>query len=138
MMELFDARHAPCHRITDGDTVKLVVVRPPRDRDDTSVTFEVWDPGGSQPPNSHPRSVETFWFLAGEGIAECDGESVPIRAGEFLVLPPGSVHRIRNTGTGRLYAITTMSPDDGFADMIERGPVDVLDECDLAVLTKEA
>jgi len=132
--ELFDATAAACHRITAGDTVKLAVVLPPATPEDPSVSFEVWEPGGSQPPNSHPRSVETFWFLQGEGIATSDGEEIPVRAGQLLVLPPGSVHHIRNTGPGRMYAITTMTPDDGFADLIRRGPADVLDEEDLRVL----
>ncbi|MDY7100838.1 MAG: cupin domain-containing protein [Actinomycetota bacterium] len=132
--ELFDAADAPCHRITAGDTVKLAVVRAPGGPDEPSVSYEIWDPGGSQPPNSHPRSTETFWFLAGEGIATSDGAEVPVRAGQLLVLPPGSVHQIRNTGTGRLYAITTMDPDDGFADLIRRGPADELDADDLRIL----
>lgn len=132
--ELFDAANAPCHRITAGDTVKLAVVLAPASPEDPSVSFEVWEPGGSQPPNSHPRSVETFWFLQGEGIATSDGQEIPVRAGQLLVLPPGSVHHIRNTGPGRMYAITTMSPDDGFADLIRRGPADVLDDEDVQVL----
>lgn len=132
--ELFDAASAPCHRIRAGDTVRLAVVRRPSGPDDPSVSFEVWDPGGAQPPNSHPRSVETFWFLHGEGVAISDGNEVPVRAGTLLVLAPGSVHQICNTGPGRLYAITTMSPDDGFADLIAAGPPDQLDETDLRVL----
>lgn len=132
-LELFDAAKAECHRISPGDTVRLGVVKPPAGPDDTSVTFEVWDVGGSQPFNSHPRSVETFWFLRGEGVAVSDGAEVRVRAGQFLVLPPGSVHQIRNTGPGRLYAITTMSPDDGFAALIAAGPPAVFDDDDLAV-----
>ena len=127
------AADAPCYRISAGDTVKLALVRGPDELADTTVVFEVWDPGGSQPPNSHPRSVETFWFLAGEGIATSDDVDVPVRAGDFLVLPPGSVHRIRNTGPGRLYAVTTMSPDDGFAELLVAGVPDTLDDADLAI-----
>jgi mannose-6-phosphate isomerase-like protein (cupin superfamily) len=133
MMELHDIHQADCHRISPGDTVKLAVLRAPATPDDTSMCGEVWDPGGAQPPNSHPRSVETFYFLRGSGVAECDGVETPVKAGDLLVLPPGSVHRIRNTGPGRLYAITTMSPDDGFVDLIRRGVVDCLDDDDLEV-----
>ena len=128
------AADAPCYRISEGDTVKLALVRGPDELADTTVVFEVWDPDGSQPPNSHAESVETFWFLAGEGIATSDDVDVPVTAGDFLVLSPGSVHRIRNTGPGRLYAITTMSPDDGFAALITGGVPDTLDEADVAVL----
>lgn len=132
--ELHDAAAAVAHHIAAGDTVKLAVVRAPDAAYDASVLFEVWEPGGAQPPNSHANSVETFWFLSGEGVATSDGVEQPVRAGQLLVLPAGSVHHIRNTGTGRLYAITTMTPDDGFAALVERGPVTELDAADLAVL----
>lgn len=121
--ELIDVAAAPCYRIAAGDTVKLAVVRPPDCLWDATVVFEVWDPGGAQPPNSHPGSVETFWFLAGEGVATSDG----------VVLPPGSVHHIRNTGPGRLYAVTTMVPDAGFAALVAAGVPDRLDAHDVAV-----
>lgn len=133
MMELHYVRHADCHRISSGDTVKLAVLRAPNTPHDSSICVEVWDPGGSQPPNSHPQSVETFFFLRGSGMAECDGVERPVQAGDLLVLPPGSVHRIRNTGPGRLYAITTMTPDDGFVALIRRGVADQLDTDDLKV-----
>lgn len=136
--QLFDAVSSPCHRISEGDTVRLVLVRPPVDVNDVSVSFEIWDPAGAQPPNSHPRSTETFWFLYGEGIATSDGTEIPVRAGQLLVLPPGSVHTIRNTGRGRLYAITTMAPDDGFAALITAGPVATLDLADRSVLRRAA
>lgn len=131
--ELIRAGSGPAFRISAGDSVTLSVLRRPDELCDASVVFEVWQPGGSQPPNSHPGSVETFFFLRGEGLAYCDDHEVPVRAGELLVLPPGSVHRIVNTGPGRLYAITTMTPDAGFADLIEAGVPAELDPEDRAV-----
>jgi mannose-6-phosphate isomerase-like protein (cupin superfamily) len=122
------------HRITAGDTVRLAVLAGPGDGIEHSVVFEVWDPGGTQPLNSHPASTETFWFLRGAGRAESDGVATGVRAGQLLVLPAGSRHRITNTGAGRLYAITTMLPDEGFAALIRRGPLAPLDDEDLAVL----
>jgi mannose-6-phosphate isomerase-like protein (cupin superfamily) len=122
------------HRISAGDTVRLAVLAGPGDGIDHSVVFEVWEPGGAQPINSHPASTETFLFLRGCGEAESDGQRAAVRAGQLLVLPAGTRHRIRNTGTGRLYAVTTMLPDAGFADLIRRGPAAPLDEGDLAVL----
>lgn len=136
--ELFDAALVQCHRITAGDTVRLAVVRPPTSPTDFSVSFEIWDPDGAQPPNTHPSSTETFWFLRGEGVAVSDGVETPVSAGQFLVLPAGSVHHIRNTGSGRLYAITTMMPDLGFAELITNGPAATLDEADIAVLQQSA
>ncbi|MDQ2727404.1 MAG: cupin domain-containing protein [Actinomycetota bacterium] len=122
------------HRISAGDTVRLAVLAGPGDGIDHSVVFEVWDPRGAQPLNSHPAATETFLFLRGSGQAESDGAVTAVRAGQLLVLPAGSRHRIVNTGPGRLYAITTMLPDQGFADLIRRGPPAPLDKADLDVL----
>jgi hypothetical protein len=44
------------------------------------------------------------------------------------------VHFIRNTGAGRMYSITLMSPDDGFADLVRRGPLAETDDEDRAAL----
>lgn len=122
------------HHISPGDNVKLALLAGPDEGLDHSVLFEIWEPGGAQPPNMHPRATETFFFLKGEGEAESDGRVTPVRAGQLLVLPPGTTHRIRNSRAGRLYAITTMLPDDGFASLVRRGPVAPLDDADLAVL----
>ena len=68
-------------------------------------------------------------------MAHCDGVISPVQAGDFLVLPAGSQHYIENTGAGRLYAITTLLPDDGSHTGVglERAE---LDPEDLAVLRR--
>jgi creatinine amidohydrolase len=123
------------HRISAGDTVKMGLLAGPRDGLDHSVLVEVWDTGGSQPLNSHPDSTETFYFLHGDGEAEVDGRIITVTAGDFVVLAPKSLHRIRNTGSGRMYAITTMIPDAGFAELVERGLRVSLDDIDRQVLS---
>lgn len=123
------------HHISAGDTVKLAVLSGPTQGSDTSISFEIWEPGGSQPPNSHSGSTETFIVLAGKGRAHSDEHVRDLVAGDVLVLPVGSTHRIENTSTtDRLYTITVMAPDDGFAALIEAGVPTELDDADLAVL----
>jgi mannose-6-phosphate isomerase-like protein (cupin superfamily) len=75
-----------------------------------------------------------FLFLRGQGIATCDGDEVAVRAGDTLVLPQGSLHFITNTGAGRIYSITLVSPVGGFADLVRRGPRAGTDEEDRSVL----
>ncbi|WP_020576991.1 cupin domain-containing protein [Actinopolymorpha alba] len=132
-MKVYAPADFRCYRISPGDTVRLALVHAPTPDHDVTVVFELWDVGGAQPFNSHPRSTETFFFLAGEGEAYCDDEKRPVAAGDFLVLEPGTNHRIVNTGTGPMAAITTMSPDDGFADLILRGEPAELTPADLEV-----
>ncbi|MCM3922989.1 cupin domain-containing protein [Frankia sp. AiPs1] len=121
------------HHISAGDTVRLGVLAGP-EASPVTVILESWDVGGAQPPNSHPASTELFVFLHGHGVAVCDDTEVAVAAGTTLVLPPTSLHHITNTGPGRMYALTLMSPDDGFAAMVRRGPLAGTDDEDRAVL----
>jgi mannose-6-phosphate isomerase-like protein (cupin superfamily) len=126
--------------ISPTDTVKLALLAGPADGSSTSVFFEVWEPGGSQPDNSHPESTEIFVILSGTGRAHSDEHVVDLGAGDALVLPPNSVHRIVNTSdTERLYAVTIMADDDGalpggFAELVAAGTVTTWDDTDRAVL----
>jgi mannose-6-phosphate isomerase-like protein (cupin superfamily) len=113
--------------ISPADTVRLATLVRPADGTGTSVFYEVWEPGGSQPPNSHPDSTEIFIVLRGTGRAHSDGHAADLRAGDVLRLPPGSVHRIENTSaTERLYTVTIMANDPGalpggFAALVDKG-----------------
>jgi quercetin dioxygenase-like cupin family protein len=121
--------------ISPDDTVKLAVLSGPGSGSSATVVFEVWEPLGSQPPNSHPDSAETFVVLSGEAVAHSDGSEHALAAGDVLILAPGSVHRIVNSSPDQpLYTITVMADDNGFADLITRGQPVELTEQDLAVL----
>jgi len=121
-------------RLRDGATNKMVPLLAPGEAGGpASVNVEIFDVGGRQNPNSHPDSAELFYFISGTGLASCDGTEVAVRAGDFLVLPAGSVHFIVNTGAERLYALTTLLRDDGSHDGSSRPQESLLAE-DLAVL----
>ncbi|GAA1705511.1 hypothetical protein GCM10009808_24310 [Microbacterium sediminicola] len=146
---LKDISALPAYRITPQDTVRLVPLTGPDDKSPTSVFVEIWDPEGRQPDNSHPESVEIFVFLKGEGVAQSDEHSAPVKAGDVLVLPEGSVHHITNTSSSeRLYALTVMANDlgsqpeesdmPGFHALVTAGIEVELDEADLAVIGAHA
>jgi quercetin dioxygenase-like cupin family protein len=124
------------HFIGENRTVKLAVLAGPADGSGTTVVFEVWEPGGSQPDNSHEESTETFVVLQGSATAYSDEHVAELVPGNVIVLPEGSVHHIVNTSTTeRLYTLTVMANDGGFSDLITTGPAAEFDAADLAVLT---
>lgn len=100
-----------------------------------TLVVEIFEPGGRTPPNTHQAAEEAFFVLKGQGIARADGQEVPIGPGDCFVLRPGAEHVVENTGPGKLYCLTLMAPNEGFAELIRQGtPVPLAPE-DIAVLT---
>jgi len=112
----------PAYLISPDDTVRLAELAGPRQGSSTSVFLEIWEPGGAQPLNSHPDSAEIFIVLSGQARAHSDDSAVELGAGDVLVLQPGSEHRIVNTSaTAKLFTITVMADDGGFAKLVTDG-----------------
>ncbi|MEB3180328.1 MAG: cupin domain-containing protein [Nostocaceae cyanobacterium] len=128
-------RDYQAYRISPHDTNRLAIVFDPAIAN-TSLTccVEIFDVAGKTPPNRHQWAVEMFFILKGEGKASCDGKTVTIKAGDSLLVPPTGTHVIENTGSGRLYTLTVMVPNEDFAELIRSGTPVELDEEDMAVL----
>ena len=126
------------YRISPRDTNRLAIVFDPTVAN-VSLTYcvEIFDVGGKTPPNRHQIAVEMFFVLKGEGRATCDGKTVPIKAGDSLLVPPTGIHVIENTGSSRLYALCIMVPNENFAELIRSGTPVELDEEDMAVLGRQ-
>jgi mannose-6-phosphate isomerase-like protein (cupin superfamily) len=123
-------------RISPADTNKFVMlVDPLVDRTPFVSAVEIFEVGGRTPPHFHATAYEMFYVLSGSGLCRCDDGSVrEIVQGDALVLPPGREHVIENTGTGRLYCLTVMVPNEGFAEMIRNGQPMDLDDADRAIV----
>lgn len=124
-------------RISPHDSNRLAIVFDPQSANmSLTLCVEIFDIGGKTPPNRHQLAVEMFFVLKGEGTATCDGKTVPIRAGDSILVPPTGIHEICNTGTERLYALCFMVPNEDFAELIRSGTPVELDEEDMAVLRR--
>lgn len=122
-------------RISPDDTNYFVLLfDPERDGIQPVVVVEIFTVGGRTPPNSHKAAYEFFYVIAGEGLATAGEESTPLRQGDALMLRPGVVHVIENTGPGKLYTLTVMQPNEGFAELIRAGEPTRLDDEDRRVL----
>jgi len=125
-------------RISPGDTNRLaIIIDPAIANASLTVCVEIFDVGGKTPPNRHQFAVEIFFILKGEGTATCDGKTIFIRTGDSILVPPTGIHEIRNTGTGRLYALCIMVPNEDFAELIRSGTPVELDAEDFAVLQRQ-
>lgn len=130
-----NAATAKAFRISPKDTNYFVLLFD-REKDDIDNVFviEIFSKGGATPPNEHAHAHEFFYVLEGEGTARCDDKTIAFRRGDALLVRPGSEHVIENTGRGKLYTLTVMTPNEGFAELIRGGEPVELDEEDRRVL----
>lgn len=133
---LTNPTEAQVFRISPKDTNYFAVLFDQhQDGIENIFVVEIFTVGGATPPNEHANAHEFFYVLEGEGIASCNGDEVTIRKGDALLLHPGNEHLIRNTGSSKLYTLTVMTPNEGFAELIRSGQPMTLDEEDLRVLS---
>ncbi|MBI3278676.1 MAG: cupin domain-containing protein [Acidobacteria bacterium] len=57
------------------------------------------DPGGASAVVRYPAEEQIYFILSGAGEVTCDGAHVPVKANDFLYLPPGSGHTVANGST---------------------------------------
>ena len=67
----------------------------------------------------HPAQTERFTILAGELEFRVDGETVHAATGDELVVPPGTAHRFRNTGSEEARFLCEIRPALKFESLIE-------------------
>jgi mannose-6-phosphate isomerase-like protein (cupin superfamily) len=122
-------------RIQASDSNKFaMVVDPVADNTSFINVIEIFDIGGRTPPNTHQVANEGFYVLHGEGVAIAGAQRLALKKGDSFLVRAGQEHVVENTGATRLYCLTTMVPNEAFAELIRAGVPDRLDPEDLAVL----
>ena len=124
-------------RISPDDTNYFACLFDPlADGVDFTLVVEIFAPGGRTPPNTHRAAYESFFVLSGTGLAHAGGRTLPLGPGDAFVLRPEVEHVVENTGQTKLYCLTLMTPNEGFAELIRGGtPVELTDE-DRAVIAR--
>jgi mannose-6-phosphate isomerase-like protein (cupin superfamily) len=68
-------------------------------------------PGGeSTLPHNLQKSTEFYYILQGTGSMQIDGETSPVHPGQIVMIPPGAIQHIHNTGTCDLVFLCVISP----------------------------
>lgn len=136
MMLARSVRDVEVRRIAPGDSNYFALLfDPERDGIEPVCVVEIFTVGGRTPPNSHAHAHEFFYVVAGEGEVHCGGAVRRIVRGDALMLRPGAEHVVVNTGATKLYTLTFMTPNEGFAELIRAGEPLALDAEDHATLT---
>jgi mannose-6-phosphate isomerase-like protein (cupin superfamily) len=75
-----------------------------------SIAHAIVPSGETTLPHTLQKSTEIYVILEGFGVITIDQESSPVRPGDIVMIPPGAVQHIRNTGTGDLVFLCVVSP----------------------------
>ncbi len=67
-------------------------------------------PGGETILHLHRRSEEIYHFVSGSGRMTMGSEEKEIRAGDSILIPPGTPHKLVNTGDEPLVLLCCCSP----------------------------
>ena len=120
-------------RLSSHDHCRLALLNHP-EAGSCTVFLEIHDPCDRVPPHCHHHSAELFFVLRGTVIFHVDDRSITARGGDVVIVPEETIHALENPGPDRLYLLTVLSQDGGFADLLEHGVPTPLDAEDLEVL----
>lgn len=79
------------------------------------------DPGGETAEHYHPRAEELYYFVAGEGRMRLDEDEAPVAAGDCVVIPPGTPHKLWNSGSTPLVLLCCCAPAYSDDDTVTTG-----------------
>ena len=121
------------YRLGQADHCRLALLSNP-EQGACTMFLEVHDPCDRVPPHAHHHAAELFFVLRGTVIFHVGDRSITARGGDFVLVPEEALHDLENPGPQRLYLLTVLSQDDGFADLLQHGIPTPLDQEDLRVL----
>ena len=67
-------------------------------------------PGGGPPPHIHHFEDESFYILEGTATFQVGGQTIHAKPGDFIHIPRGTVHSLKNEGKVPARALIITSP----------------------------
>ena len=60
--------------------------------------------------HKHELTEELYHIISGQGLMTLDDKQFAVTVGDTICIPPGTAHRIKNTGSNKLIIICCCSP----------------------------
>ncbi|HEX2103506.1 MAG TPA: cupin domain-containing protein [Solirubrobacteraceae bacterium] len=74
--------------------------------------------GGATTAHLHRATEELYFFTAGTGRLRVGDDEREVRPGDCAVIPPGTVHKLWNTGSSPLVLLCCCAPAYSDADTV--------------------
>lgn len=102
----------------DGSTIREVAGPASLPSTNQSLAEATVDPGRETQAHFHRQSEELYFFTAGAGRIRVGEEEREVRAGDCVVLPPGTEHKLWNTGEEPLRLLCCCAPPYSHDDTV--------------------
>ena len=109
-MHVSDLDTAEAFVTLDGSTIRELAGRVSLPTFNQSLAEATVPAGGSTAEHYHVVSEELYFFTAGRGHLRIGDDERDVRAGECVVIPPGAVHKLANTGGEPLRLLCCCAP----------------------------
>jgi mannose-6-phosphate isomerase-like protein (cupin superfamily) len=105
----------------DGSEIRELAGLPTGNAANQSLAEATVPPGAETEEHYHRASEEIYFFTHGSGRLRLGDEESDIAAGDTVVIPPGTRHKLRNTGTGPLKLLCCCAPPYSHEDTVLTG-----------------
>jgi mannose-6-phosphate isomerase-like protein (cupin superfamily) len=93
-MELVRREQRESFITADGSSVRELAGIPSGNSTSQSLAEAVVPPGGATFAHFHRRTEEIYLFTGGSGRMRLGDEELSVRAGDCVVVPPGTAHKL--------------------------------------------
>jgi mannose-6-phosphate isomerase-like protein (cupin superfamily) len=102
----------------DGSSIRELAGVPTGNAVNQSVAEATVEPGGATTEHFHRTSEEIYLFTRGVGRMRLGTDEGDVRAGDAVVIPPGTRHKLLNTGTEPLVLLCCCAPAYSHEDTV--------------------
>ena len=108
----------PSFVTADGSTIRELAGVPSGNAANQSLAEATVPPGGETVEHLHRASEEIYLFTAGAGRMWLGAEEGEVRAGDAVVIAPGTPHKLVNPGPAPLVLLCCCAPAYSDADTV--------------------
>jgi mannose-6-phosphate isomerase-like protein (cupin superfamily) len=94
----------------DGSEIRELAGLPTGNSVNQSLAEATVPPGAETEEHYHAVTEEIYLFTSGSGRMKLGDEETDVSAGDTIVIPPGTPHKLRNAGTEPLKLLCCCAP----------------------------
>jgi len=117
-VEITRLDHRESFITADGSSIRELAGIPSGNSVNQSLAEATVLPGGETFEHFHKVSEEIYFFTAGVGRMRLGDEEADVRAGDTVVIAPGTKHKLWNTGTEPLVLLCCCAPAYSHEDTV--------------------